>query len=627
MIINSSTKWIKSNQEYLAQSVEQIRVLLENYKPQEQVRSSTRSSRSSRSKTSSHEKNLPEWKDQDQPALEILCRAFGLSSFERSILLLCAGVELYGDFARLCAEAQANSNAAYPTFGLALAAFPNPYWSAVTPASALRRFGIIELPSPSLMPLISAPLRIDERVLHYLTGVSYLEPRLAGMIRPIEDDMPLSTSHRAIVAQIVDSCRKSGETSRIPVIQLQGMDLSSKHAIAKEVCKELGLNLWHLSSEIIQANVNGEVQAVIKYWPREAVLLNSGLHISAEEDEPNVQRNIARLIANIPGPIFLGTRERWDISLLSHISFDVRKPTKIEQFDLWKSLLGNTYSDIEYNAQRLTNQFDLEESKILAICQEAQLLSANTATSLSEALWNASLEITRPKMAGLAERVVSSATMRDLVLPEKEKELLQEIVIHVPNRNKVYEEWGFGSLTSRGLGVTALFSGLSGTGKTMAAEVLANELGLDLYKIDLSTVVSKYIGETEKNIRRVFDAAEDGGTILFFDEADALFGKRTEVHQSLDRHANIEISYLLMKMESYRGLAILATNMKNALDTAFLRRIRFVVNFPFPDYNSRKEIWKSAFPPATPLGEIDYESLAQLNISGGNIRNIAYRTE
>jgi AAA+ superfamily predicted ATPase len=401
------------------------------------------------------------------------------------------------------------------------------------------------------------------------------------------------------------------------------MDLSSKLAIAQEVCIELGLNLWHLQSEMVQANVNGEVEAVIKYWPREAVLLNSGLHISAEENEPNTQRSIARLIVNIPGPIFLGTRERWDISLLSNVSFDVRKPTKIEQFDLWKSLLGDKFSGIEQRVQRLTNQFDLEESKIVSICQEAQLLSDNTTSSLSQALWNACLETARPKMSGLAERVISSATMQDLILPENEKQILQEIVIHVTNRNKVYEEWGFGSLTSRGLGITALFSGLSGTGKTMAAEVLANELGLDLYKIDLSTVVSKYIGETEKNIRRVFDGAEGGGTILFFDEADALFGKRTEVRDSHDRLANIEISYLLTKMESYRGLAILATNMRNALDTAFLRRIRFVVNFPFPDYKSRKEIWKSVFPVLTPVGEIDHESLAQLNISGGNIRNIA----
>ena len=157
----------------------------------------------------------------------------------------------------------------------------------------------------------------------------------------------------------------------------------------------------------------------------------------------------------------------------------------------------------------------------------------------------------------------------------------------------------------------------------MAAEVLANELRLDLYRIDLSQVVSKYIGETEKNLRRVFDAAEDGGAILLFDEADALFGKRSEVKDSHDRYANIEVSYLLQRMEAYRGLAILTTNMKDALDTAFLRRIRFVVSFPFPDAAQRAEIWRRIFPPETPRRRLDLDRLARLNVTGGNIRNIA----
>ena len=154
-------------------------------------------------------------------------------------------------------------------------------------------------------------------------------------------------------------------------------------------------------------------------------------------------------------------------------------------------------------------------------------------------------------------------------------------------------------------------------------EVLANELRLDLYRIDLSQVVSKYIGETEKNLRRVFDAAEEGGAILLFDEADALFGKRSEVKDSHDRYANIEVSYLLQRMEAYRGLAILTTNMKHALDTAFLRRLRFVVHFPFPDAAQRAEIWRRVFPPHTPTEGLDVRRLAQLNVAGGNIRNIA----
>jgi SpoVK/Ycf46/Vps4 family AAA+-type ATPase len=176
---------------------------------------------------------------------------------------------------------------------------------------------------------------------------------------------------------------------------------------------------------------------------------------------------------------------------------------------------------------------------------------------------------------------------------------------------------------SRGLGISALFAGESGTGKTMAAEVIANHLRLGLYRIDLSAVVSKYIGETEKNLRRVFDAAEDGGAILFFDEADALFGKRSEVKDSHDRYANIEINYLLQRMEAYRGLAILSTNMKSALDPAFLRRLLFIVNFPFPGVAERKAIWQKVFPPRTPTLGLDFDRLARLNLTGGHIHNIA----
>jgi len=190
-------------------------------------------------------------------------------------------------------------------------------------------------------------------------------------------------------------------------------------------------------------------------------------------------------------------------------------------------------------------------------------------------------------------------------------------------RRRVHDDWGFAARGERGLGVAVLFCGESGTGKTLAAEVLAEELGLDLYRIDLSSVVSKYIGETEKNLRRVFDAAEDSGAVLLFDEADALFGKRGEVKDSHDRYANIEVSYLLQRMEAYRGLAILTTNLKSALDAAFHRRLRFIVRFPFPDEAQREAIWRRAFPDATPLDDIDYGRLAQLQVSGGAARNIA----
>jgi SpoVK/Ycf46/Vps4 family AAA+-type ATPase len=273
-------------------------------------------------------------------------------------------------------------------------------------------------------------------------------------------------------------------------------------------------------------------------------------------------------------------------------------------------------------AAHLASHFSLTPPAIRASVQEA-LESAGQGEVLETALWDAGRSRSRPRLEDLAQRIDGQAAWDELVLPRKEKSLLSTICTHVSHRAQVYGSWGFGLKGKRGLGISALFAGVSGTGKTMAAEVLANELRLDLYRIDLSSVVSKYIGETEKNLRRVFDAAEEGGAILFFDEADALFGKRSEVKDSHDRYANIEINYLLQRMESYRGLAVLATNMRSAIDPAFLRRIRFVVNFPFPEPPQRAEIWERVFPAATPVKELDIHRLARLSIPGGNIRNIA----
>ena len=238
-------------------------------------------------------------------------------------------------------------------------------------------------------------------------------------------------------------------------------------------------------------------------------------------------------------------------------------------------------------------------------------------------LWEACRAETRRPLDSCAQRIETRARWEDIVLPDAQAWTLREIAAHVRQRARVYEAWGFASRGLRGLGITALFAGPSGTGKTLAAEIVARELSLDLYRIDLSRVVSKYIGETEKNLRRVFDAAEEGGAVLLFDEADALFGKRSEVRDSHDRYANIEVSYLLQRMEAYRGLAILTTNMRSALDAAFLRRLRFVVSFPFPDAQLRARIWARVFPPETPTEGLDYGKLARLNLAGGNIRNIA----
>jgi ATPase family associated with various cellular activities (AAA) len=229
----------------------------------------------------------------------------------------------------------------------------------------------------------------------------------------------------------------------------------------------------------------------------------------------------------------------------------------------------------------------------------------------------------RSGLRNLATRVEPAAGWTDLVLPEAQLSTLRQLAANVRHKDLVNGQWGFAARHPRGLGVTALFTGGSGTGKTTAAEVIAAALDLDLYRIDLATVVSKYIGETEKNLREIFGAATDTDAILLFDEADALFGKRSEVRDSHDRYANLEVSYLLQQMEAYQGAAILTTNMPHVLDPAFLRRLRFIVQFPFPDAAARARIWRGIFPTATPVGDLDFDRLAQLGVTGGTIRNIA----
>lgn len=272
----------------------------------------------------------------------------------------------------------------------------------------------------------------------------------------------------------------------------------------------------------------------------------------------------------------------------------------------------------------MAEQFSFNQNEIDRIAGTVLSDHPQNGENLDDALWQACRFAARVGMGALAQRIDAKATWKRLVLPPEQKELLRQITDQVYQRNRVYEDWGFREIMNRGLGISALFVGESGTGKTMAAEVIANDLKLDLFRIDLSAVVNKYIGETEKNLRKLFDAAEDSGAILFFDEADALFGKRSEVKDSHDRYANIEINYLLQKMEAYRGLAILATNMKSALDKAFLRRLRFIANFPFPDAKARREIWENVFPGETPGKKtLDYKFLAKHPLTGGSIHNIA----
>jgi hypothetical protein len=587
-------------------------------------------------------------------ALDTLVAVLGLSSFERFILLLCAGIELDTDMGQLIAglqngssgqngvSLQGPSSRTFPCFSLALATCPDAHWSALSPDAPLRHWRLVEpLESTSVQLITTRPLKIDENILFYLTGVEYPDDRLGSIVRSVPPTPTLVDSQQALADRILNTFAQRSANIQLPLVCLNGTAAEDKTAVAAYTCSVAGIRLYTLPS----MSVPRSTQAITEWtriWNRHAALQGCGLYLDVSDTDVSDKSRtmeLAHFIALMQGWFFLGTDQWSPLLNQPKMTLDVQKPSYAEQVMLWKVRLGkagavemgstggaegagNAGSTAwDHTAARLVSQFNLSAQAISEIGDDPP--QEGSPASLEQRIWKACCRYTRPHIDELIQRLKPVARWEDIVLPREQVELLQEMVAQVRQRSRVYGEWGFAASSARGLGISALFTGESGTGKTMASEVLANELELDLYRVDLSQVVNKYIGETEKNLKRIFDAAEDGGAILLFDEADALFGKRSEVKDSHDRYGNIEVSYLLQRMEAYRGLAILTTNMKSALDKAFYRRIRFIVPFPFPDAPLRSAIWRRVFPPGTPTKDLDETKLSRLNIPGGNIRNIA----
>ena len=405
---------------------------------------------------------------------------------------------------------------------------------------------------------------------------------------------------------------------------LVGRHRSSREAIFVQICRELALSPYSLDAADLPSEAV-EREQLARLWTREAILSRAA-PIRADRGAANVAKASGRGWRPRGAGRGRGSARAARPSGSRASAYTSARSRRCQRRELWSRDLGALAEGMDGQLDRIVEYFDFDEPAIrLTAAQVRETAAAGDEADAGELCWRVcrehgrrSLESPCPadRRRGRPGRTSCSRTRRWRRCARSSSTCGRRALVN--------QRWGFAGKHARGLGLTALFAGASGTGKTMAAEILAAELDLDLYRVDLAAVVSKWIGETEKNLRAIFDGAAQSGAVLLFDEADALFGKRSEVRDSHDRYANLEISYLLQQMEAYRGVAILTTNMQHALDAAFMRRIRFIVQFPFPDQAARADIWQRIFPADTPTSaELDHGVLAQLNVSGGVIRNIA----
>ena len=517
------------------------------------------------------------------PALEQMVEAFGLSTFERSVLLMAVAPELDPEFGDVVSRTLADKKYTRPNLGLAMAHLDGADWDAFTPGSPLRRWGLIDLqPGPILA---KRPILCPERTLHHLLGASVIEPQLAERVRPIPEQPPVPASRMSVVQACVEAWSKDP----VPVVLLIGREVNPLLQTAEASAKQLGGRGLRLRIDDLPTT-SSERTRFLTMLGLEMALERAFLIIDAFEAGPEHLGPLRALVEDASGGIAVLSRAPIALGQANVQRVEIRSASSEEQRKAWQHVLAEASDEV---IDRFVATFSLEPDVIVG-------LTVGTGPLDEASAWQAAQDHGRPRMLEFARPMQTETTFADLVLPEFQTTLLRDIVAHARRRGTVYDRWGLGLSTRRGTGITALFSGPSGTGKTMAAEVVANELDLDLYRIDLAALHTGGMGETERNLRSVFDSAEMSGAVLLIDEADALFSKRSDSAAGVDRIANLEVGHMLQQLEDFRGLAILTTNLKGQLDPSLLRRLRFVVDFPMPDSDLRERLWRKVFPATVP---------------------------
>jgi hypothetical protein len=579
--------------------------------------------------------------------LQYLCSAFGLDAFDLDTLLICLAPALDLRYERLYAYLQDDVTRKRASVNLVLDLLCDD--DVPARLAALLRFGDdsslfrahfltrVSEPGTISLPLLSQALAVDEALIVWLLGGFRPHAELgdhASMEWPAatdaEEDALLVLVGEA--REALDQALGLQSADRTPIVVLQGADQAGQEAAARYLAAKAHLPLLRVDLAAV-VGVGVDAHRAVELALRDALLSGSvaclaGWDVCLNSDG-TVHHSLLTLLCNHPAPVIVAARARWQLAGVDRqrvfLWIELPIPDHAQRLALWRHFLQRAGMDSGTDLSLLAGQFLLTAGQIrdaVATVQDTVACKGSPVTPPD--LFAAARLHSSPGLSTLARKITPRFQWGDIVLPQDQVAILHEIVSTVRERPLVMDTWGVGRKLASSNGVTILFAGPPGTGKTMAAEVIASELGLDLYKIDLSTIVSKYIGETEKNLERIFGEAQSSNAILFFDEADAIFGKRSEVKDAHDRYANIEVSYLLQRMEAYDGVTILATNLRANLDDAFTRRLQHAVDFPFPEEEYRLRIWQTLFPPDVPRQpDLDFAPLAKrFKLAGGNIRNI-----
>ncbi|PJF45053.1 MAG: hypothetical protein CUN55_00750 [Phototrophicales bacterium] len=567
--------------------------------------------------------------------LRTLQKMLGLTVEDLDLLIVALAPAIDRRYERIYGFLQDDVTKRRPTVNLAINLLGKDWadrlrlWQRLTDQSPLVEQGLLELVADPAMPhsaFHSYMLKVDSHIADYVQLVDSIPKAWQFFLKneiitgPHWDELILEENLYQTLS------RHYGHLS--PIFHFYGNYGSGRHTLSRALAFQYGLRLVETNLKaLVQENKLNLVRLAFREGRLYGALLLLHEWDSVLDEEHDIPSWLWAQILDYPYPVVLSGKEEWVPRGINRTRPIIRIELPIPEFTKrlahWQAYLADT----EVQPAELAYKFKLTPGQIRDAVYSAydDAIGQGKATPDIQDVYRASRAQSSRRLSSLAVKIKPRYTWHHIVLPEARIQQLREICDQVKYAVRVYDEWGFKGRSGTAQGLTALFAGQSGTGKTMAAEIIANELGLELFKIDLSAVVSKYIGETEKNLATIFDEAAQSNAILFFDEADALFGKRSEVKDSHDRYANIETGYLLQRMETYDGVAILASNLRQNLDEAFTRRLDFMIDFPFPETEDRLRIWQVSFPPNAPLDrEVNLEEIAErYRMAGGNIRNAA----